>query len=73
MLPLDNERIAKNKADILAVKFDVTNLVFPDKERFLSDKKNSLSLKYLLNNISKENIDDLEDFVNQIDNVIKKR
>lgn len=43
MLPLDNERIAKNKADILAVKSDVTNLVFPDKERFLSDKKNSLS------------------------------
>ncbi len=142
MLPLDNERIAKNKADIFVVKSDVASLVSLDKEKFLSDKKNSLSLKYLLiqaveaitdtcqhilvkakgavcegyvdcivkagenglishqlanklrrladlrnslihrywiindeelYNISKENIGDLEDFVNQIDSIIKKR
>ena len=45
---LDVNRIAKNKADILDVKIQAEKVVSVDKETFLSDKRNSLSLKYLL-------------------------
>jgi uncharacterized protein YutE (UPF0331/DUF86 family) len=48
MLLLNIERIAKNKADILSVKSEIINIVNVSKENFLSDKKNILSLKYLL-------------------------
>ncbi len=47
-MALDINRIAKNKADILDVKSQVERLVSVDKESFLSDRRNSLSLKYLL-------------------------
>lgn len=46
--PLNLERIAKNKADILAAKQDMVSLVDLDREEFLSEKKNIHSLKYLL-------------------------
>jgi len=45
---LDVNRVAKNRADILDVKSQVEKLVSVEKEDFLSDKRNSLSLKYLL-------------------------
>ncbi|MBI4842724.1 MAG: DUF86 domain-containing protein [Nitrospirae bacterium] len=45
---LDKDRIAKNKTDILNIKSQIDELIACDKESFLSDKRNSLSLKYLL-------------------------
>ena len=45
---LDINRLAKNKADILDVKAQAEKVVSVNKETFLSDKRNSLSLKYLL-------------------------
>jgi len=46
--PLNLERIAKNKADILAARQDIVSLVNLNREKFLSEKKNIHSLKYLL-------------------------
>lgn len=46
--PVNLERIAKNKADILAEKQDVLSLVNLSRENFLSEKRNIYSLKYLL-------------------------
>ena len=45
---LDINRIAKNKADILDVRAQAEQVVSVDTEAFLSDKRNSLSLRYLL-------------------------
>jgi len=45
---LDVNRIAKNKADILDVKAQAEKVISADRETFLSDKRNSLSLRYLL-------------------------
>ncbi|MDP3297193.1 MAG: hypothetical protein Q8N09_06310 [Thermodesulfovibrionia bacterium] len=46
---LDKDRITKNKSDILNVKSQIENIIAVDnKETFLSDKRNALSLKYLL-------------------------
>jgi len=45
---LDINRITKNKADILDVKSEVERVVSVDKEAFLADIRNSLSLRYLL-------------------------
>jgi len=46
--PLNFNRIAKDKADILAVKQEVTGLVNLSKKEFLSERKNIFSLRYLL-------------------------
>lgn len=45
---LDKDRIAKNKTDILNIKSQIDDIIAVDKETFLSDRRNSLSLKYLL-------------------------
>ncbi len=45
---LDRDRIAKDKTDLLNVKAQIEDITAADKELFLSDKRNSLSLKYLL-------------------------
>jgi uncharacterized protein YutE (UPF0331/DUF86 family) len=45
---LDKDRITKNKSDILNVKSQIEDIIAVDKETFLSDKRNALSLKYLL-------------------------
>ena len=45
---LDKDRITKNKSDILNVKSQIDDFIAVDKETFLSDKRNALSLKYLL-------------------------
>jgi len=45
---LDINRIAKNKADILDVRAQAEQVVSVGKEAFLADKRNSLSLRYLL-------------------------
>ena len=48
MRVLDINRIAKNKADILDVRAQAEQVVSVGKEAFLADKRNSLSLRYLL-------------------------
>ena len=45
---LDKDRISKNKADILSVQSQIQEVVGIDREPFLLDKRNPLSLKYLL-------------------------
>jgi uncharacterized protein YutE (UPF0331/DUF86 family) len=47
-MQLNIERIAKNKADILKTKNDLLSIIASDKETFLLDNRNTLSLKYLL-------------------------
>ena len=46
--PLNFNRIATDKTDILAVKQEVTGLVNLSKKEFLSERKNIFSLRYLL-------------------------
>jgi uncharacterized protein YutE (UPF0331/DUF86 family) len=48
VLDLDIDRIRKNKGDILAIRNQVGELVSQGEEKFLADKRNPLSLKYLL-------------------------
>jgi len=45
---LEKDRITKNKADILDVKSQIEDIIAMGKETFLSDRRNPLSLKYLL-------------------------
>ncbi len=45
---LDRDRLAKNKSDILNIKTQIEEIVSGGKKAFLLDKRNSLSLKYLL-------------------------
>jgi uncharacterized protein YutE (UPF0331/DUF86 family) len=45
---LNLDRIAKNKADLLAVQNEVLKIIEPDMKDVISDKKNIYSLKYLL-------------------------
>jgi len=45
---LDKDRIAKNKADILSIKAQIEEMIAMGKETFILDKRNPLSLKYLL-------------------------
>ncbi len=45
---LDRDRLAKNKTDILTVKSQIEEIIAMGEETFLLDKRNPLSLKYLL-------------------------
>ncbi|MEW6376150.1 MAG: DUF86 domain-containing protein [Thermodesulfobacteriota bacterium] len=45
---LDKDRIAKNKTDILSIHSQIQEMTRIGEETFLLDKRNSLSLKYLL-------------------------
>ena len=45
---LSSDRILKNTTDILSTKTEIERILSVGKEDFLSDKKNSLALKYLL-------------------------
>lgn len=45
---LDKDRISKNKADILSIRLQIEEITGMGKEAFLQDKRNPLSLKYLL-------------------------
>lgn len=45
---LDQDRIAKNKTDILNIKSQIGDIVAVNKAAFLLDQRNSLALKYLL-------------------------
>lgn len=45
---LDKDRITKDKTDILNVKVQIEEMIAADEEAFLLDKRNRLSLKYLL-------------------------
>jgi len=44
----NEDRLAKNLADILDIKIQIANVISPGKEPFLTDKKNPLAVKYLL-------------------------
>lgn len=45
---LSSDRILKNTADLLNAKTEIEKILSVGNEAFLSDKKNSLALKYLL-------------------------
>ncbi len=45
---LDRDRITKDKTDILSIKSQIEDIIAAGKESFLSEKRNSLSVKYLL-------------------------
>jgi len=44
----NGDRVSKGIADILEAKAEMEKILSPGKEAFLSDRKNSLALKYLL-------------------------
>jgi uncharacterized protein YutE (UPF0331/DUF86 family) len=45
---LDRDRIAKDRADIIDIKTQTEEITGAGKEAFIRDKRNSLSLRYLL-------------------------
>jgi uncharacterized protein YutE (UPF0331/DUF86 family) len=44
----DENRLAKNKRDLLDARSRIQSLTAPDKDTFLADPRNALSVKYLL-------------------------
>lgn len=44
----DRDRITKDREDILSIKIQIEEILATGKEAFLQDKRNPLSLKYLL-------------------------